>query len=126
MKEEAVTVNGLKLIFISKIREMSLQRFSVCGERNTYTDSCGSSFLFFSLHEQIQEYFCLSIVAPVGKVALIFIIKMKKKEKSSQTYFSTFFIPVASHQTLIRFIHLHWGNLNNCSQTNVALACTTI
>lgn len=81
MKEEAVTVNGLKLIFISKIREMSLQRFSVCGERNTYTDSCGSSFLFFSLHEQIQEYFCLSIVAPVGKVALIFIIKMKKKGK---------------------------------------------
>lgn len=80
MKEEAVTVNGLKLIFISKIREMSLQRFSVCGERNTYTDSCGSSFLFFSLHEQIQEYFCLSIVAPVGKVALIFIIKMEKKK----------------------------------------------
>lgn len=32
------------LFFISKIREMSLQRFSVRGERTTHMDSCGSLF----------------------------------------------------------------------------------
>lgn len=64
------------MVFISKIREMSLQRFPVLGEL-AHTSTAAAVFLYVSTTRNVLFF----LIAGLGKVVPILKMKIKKKEK---------------------------------------------
>lgn len=66
------------MVFISKIREMSLQRFPVLGER-AHTSTAAAVFLYVSTTGNV-----IFLIAGLGKVVPILKTKVLKKKKEKE------------------------------------------